>query len=89
MYSRVDVAAVRVSCQLRKQFYNTQNQRSKNLFIFNISLFYVFNNFITTNIMCVCIYIYIILARNTKLPDEGVLTPKHIAASYIYIYVII
>ena len=42
---------------------------------------YVFNNFITTSI------IYVISARNRKLPDDGVLTSKHVGASYIYFYV--
>ena len=36
-----------------------------------------------TNIM------YVILARNRKLPDDDVLTSKHVGASYIYFYVII
>ena len=44
---------------------------------------YILNNFITTKI------IYIILARYRKLPDDDVLTSKHVAASYIYFYVII
>ena len=49
--------------------------------------FYILNNFITTNI--IYIYIYIILARNRKLPDDDVLTSKHVGVSYIYFYVII
>ena len=45
---------------------------------------YILNNFITSNI------IYVILARYRKLPnDDDVLTSKYVAASYIYIYVII
>ena len=56
----------------------------KNFFIFYISIFYVFNNFITTNI------IYVIFARNRKFPDDDVLTSKHVGgASYIYFCVII
>ena len=53
------------------------------MFVFYISIFYVFNNFITTNT------IYVILARNRKLPDDDVLTSKHVAASCIYFYIII
>jgi hypothetical protein len=30
----------------------------------------------------------VILAVNRKLPDDDVLTSKHVEASYIYIYVI-
>ena len=29
-------------------------------------------------------YLYVILDRNRKLPDDDVLTSKHVAASYIY-----
>ena len=39
------------------------------------------NNFITTST------IYVVLARNRKLPDDDVLTSKHVGASYIYFYV--
>ena len=35
----------------------------------------------TTNIT------YVILARNRKLPDDDVLTSKHVGASCMYIYV--
>ena len=61
----------------------TPTINAKNLFIFYNSIFYVFNNFITTNI------IYVILARNRRLPDDDVLTSKHVGASFIYLYVII
>ena len=33
--------------------------------------------------------LYIILARNRKLPDDDVLKSKHVGVSYIHIYVII
>ena len=32
--------------------------------------------------------IYVILVRNKKIPDEGMLTPKHVGASHVYNYVI-
>ena len=49
----------------------------------NVNLLYELYYYInTTNV------IYAILAKNRKLPDDDVLTSKHVVASYMYFYVI-
>ena len=73
--------------------HNANNFTTHKINVLRICLcfiFYVFNKLIYLTVLSrPTLYVYIILARNGKLPYDGVLTSKHVAASYIYSYVII